>query len=114
MEKYVRVMADHMSSGLWGNQGMMLEPGVVTLTPQLEVRLAAWVSNYNKNCKDYLSNAVDSDEFDWDKHSADGLAIAKAIKAELPDWKVVYFDEAKLTYENQDRREFEYEIHADK
>ena len=33
-------------------------------------------------------------EIDLDAFAAEGRAIARAVKAELPDWSIVYFDEA--------------------
>lgn len=34
-------------------------------------------------------------ESDWTNFSAEGLAIARAVKTELPGWTVFYFDEAR-------------------
>jgi len=36
-------------------------------------------------------------EIDLDAFAAKGRAIARAVKAELPGWSIVYFDEAETT-----------------
>jgi hypothetical protein len=51
-------------------------------------------------------------EIDLDTFAAEGCAIARAVKAELPGWSVVYFDEAaaaRAKYQGTPE-EFEVEI----
>jgi hypothetical protein len=51
-------------------------------------------------------------EIDLDAFDAEGRAIARAVKTELPDWSIVYFDEAEAArpkYEGPPTR-FEVEI----
>jgi hypothetical protein len=54
----------------------------------------------------------DDDPFDICQFAAEGLAIAQAIKAELPDWTVIYFDIEKCKFDDSDqpRSDFEYEV----
>ena len=53
-------------------------------------------------------------KFDRYAFAAQGLSIARAIKAELPNWTVVYFDEAafanRLHELTRPRETFEYEV----
>jgi hypothetical protein len=57
-------------------------------------RLLAWQGWYNHfEWPEGFSEAPPG--FDIDSFSAEGLAIAKAVKTELPDWTIIYHDEAK-------------------
>ena len=48
---------------------------------------------------------------DVESFSRAGLAIANAVKAELPDWQVIYFDAAAVERHRESSRElFEYEV----
>lgn len=91
--RWVKVMADYSSSGLWNSNGANADVDFVPMSAALRARLDAWCLWYEKN-EDYLGTP-DSD-FDYVSFCAEGLAVAKAIKAELPDWTVVYFDESKM------------------
>lgn len=78
----------------------------------LSIRHEVWCEWYDLQCEDYLPLEERTKHFDSKAFAAEGLLIAKAIKAELPDWTVVYFDESRVdrdAYE-QDRSEFEYEV----
>lgn len=91
--KYVRVMADYSSDGL-------------------RHRLAAWCLRYEDNT-DYLpDDHPDRKPFDYAPFATEGREIALAIKAELPDWTVIYFDEAELDAASStaDRALFEREV----
>jgi hypothetical protein len=61
-----------------------------------------------------LSRIERTREFDYEPFSQEGLAIAHAIKMELPDWTVVYFDEAayhkRAGHVNRLREPYEYEV----
>jgi hypothetical protein len=113
LPRFVKVMADHTSTGLWDSQGVSEETSFVPMSAPLLARLGAWCVWYETN-EDYKSPDERRAEFDYAGFSAEGLAIAKAIKAELPDWTVVYFDEAKMRQHMEggpkERSFFEYEI----
>jgi hypothetical protein len=49
-------------------------------------RLARWCARFEKSFED---------EIDLEAFAAEGRAIARAVKAELPTWSIVYFDEAE-------------------
>jgi hypothetical protein len=118
--RWVKVMADYSSTGLWDSNGANAEEDFVPMSAALKARLHAWCLWYEKN-EDYLDTPESI--FDYVSFSAEGLAVAKAIKAELPDWTVVYFDEAKMPgiAEGTEgvkgraipREEYEYEVTAD-
>ena len=54
------------------------------LIPKLRTRLARWCAQFRSR-----SSSIDLDAF-----AAKDRAIARALKAELPGWSIVYFDEA--------------------
>jgi hypothetical protein len=91
--RWVKVMAEYSSSGLWDSNGTHADEDFVPMSEALKARLKAWCLWYEKN-EDYLDTPDPA--FDYVSFSAEGFAIAKAIKAELPDWTVIYFDEAKM------------------
>jgi hypothetical protein len=55
-----------------------------------------WRSNLriNRRCRCARFQKSFETEIDLDAFAAEGRAIARMVKAELPDWSVVYFDEA--------------------
>jgi hypothetical protein len=75
-------------------------------------RLLAWQGWYHHFGGEDFKDAPSG--LDIYSFSAEGLAIAKAVKAELPDWTVIYHDEAKCSHGlrrlDRPRSEFEYEI----
>lgn len=109
--RWVRVMADYLSTGLWGPSGASVEVERVPMSDALKARLAEWCDWYEFN-EDYLPAEARKHAFDHEKFSAAGLELAKAIKAELPDWTIVYFDEFKMmnTKSRADRSQYEYEV----
>lgn len=108
-------MADYSSTGLWDSTGVPLEHDEVPMSLALRERLIAWCNRYELN-KDYLPGFEAS--FDYAGFSADGLAIAKALKTELPAWIVVYFDEREMRAAlakqtpTPERAAYEFEVSA--
>ena len=49
-------------------------------------------------------------EIDLEAFAAEGRAIAHAVKAELPDWSIVYFDEAAAASEKYQGPPSTYEV----
>lgn len=102
-DKWVRVMADHSSDGFWQRDGVMMSDTDLPISAALLERHRAWCVWFDNQ----------DESFDVAGFSAEGLALAKAIKIELPDWTVLYFDESKIDLKrDQPREEFEYEINA--
>ncbi len=79
------MMADYGAAGVWDHDGAPLDPGELPLSPKLRAQLARWCTRFQAS----LDREIDLDDF-----AAEGCAIASAVKAELPDWSVVYFDQA--------------------
>ena len=78
-------MADYGSAGVWDHDGTPLDPAKL-LSPKLRARLARWTARFEKSFER---------EIDLGAFAAEGRAIGRAVKAELPDWSIVYFDEAE-------------------
>lgn len=87
----VTVMADALASGLWDSNGVNVDISFIPMSAGLVARLSAWSADYDTHAFTFdepVSN-------DWlQAFVAEGLSIAKALKAENPSWKIIYFDEA--------------------
>jgi hypothetical protein len=110
-ERWVRIMCDYSADGVWHSdgasgcaEGLPVEEALIERIRQWQ----AWFETYEP----WEDNPA---EFDIEAFSAEGLAIAKAVKAALPDWTVIYFDEAALARASRKapRHVYEYEISLD-
>jgi hypothetical protein len=93
-DRWVRVMADYGTDGLWERDGVMMDRQDLPVSAELAKRHLTWCDVYERS-EFYLDPSERKREFDLPVFAAEGMEIARAIKAELPDWTVVYFDEAK-------------------
>lgn len=103
--RWVRIMAVHGSEGVWqmdGTEGMLDD---LPVPEALAARLDAWQRVYD----DHDDLDEDAPGLDVAGFAAEGLGIARAVKAALPDWTVVYHDEAAAAAGAR-REEVEYEI----
>jgi len=113
-ERWVRIFTDVYCEGLWDKRGHSRDVVDLPVSQGLRDRLLAWqvVSddweyvysewverNYGCGGPDRpdLKQAEPMPFFDWDAFSAEGWAIARAVKAELPDWTVIFYDEVVHT-----------------
>ena len=102
MNKYVRLMADHCSSGVWDENGTNLDIDSLPIFYWLKTMIGEWQAVYDRE-------GFDMDTFDVKTFSKNGYALAVKLKQNLPDWTVVYYDEA-AAWENKPRSEFLKEI----
>lgn len=111
-QKWVRVMGEYCCDGLWQQDGSPASADDLPISAGLRQRLLAWAERYNAYD---VPPEPTSLPFDMEAFAVEGLAIACAIKAELPDWTVMYFDEMQVddTYRDQPRSDYEYEIRQD-
>ncbi len=89
--RWLRIMAVYGSEGVWqmdGTEGVLDD---LPVSKALRDRLDAWQAVYDEH--DDMDDAAP--RLDVDRFAAEGLAIARAVKAALPDWTVIYHDEAK-------------------
>jgi hypothetical protein len=82
---HLRMRADYGCAGLWDQDDRPLDPTKLPLSQKLRERLARWCARFQAS----FENEINLDTF-----AAEGRAIARAMKRELPDWSIVYFDEA--------------------
>ncbi|MBN3762008.1 hypothetical protein [Burkholderia sp. Ac-20365] len=112
-ERWIRLSADNSSTGIWLRDGAMAEPEELPVSSQLHSRIDTRCWWYEQS-KDYLPPEERPAFFDWDAFSQEGLSIACAIKMELPDWTVVYFDMGaylrSVKNEDSSRETYEYEV----
>lgn len=89
-DRWVRVICHYSADGVWNSRGEACDADDLPISAGLIARLRAWQALYDARTDDESAGAA----FDVEPFAAEGLAIARAIKAELPDWTVVYWDEA--------------------
>lgn len=113
-EKWVRIMCDYCADGVWAKSGGGFDASELPISRALLEQLRAWQAWYQRR-------EVDDPAWpDLDAFSAEGERIAQAVKAELPNWTVFYFHEAKaeaclrgipaIEHHEHPRDPFEYEI----
>jgi hypothetical protein len=93
-------MADYGSAGVWDHDGAPLNPNRLPLSPRLRARLAQWCAQFQRSFER---------EIDLDAFAAEGRAIARAVKAALPDWSIVFFDDAAAARRNYRGPSSDYE-----
>lgn len=91
MDKFIKVMADFSSTGLWDRQGVMLE---LTDIPELPFwfskELVPWCEKY----EDYDFDMEDAEnDFPLEEFAAEGKVLAQKLAKAMPDWEIWYFDE---------------------
>jgi hypothetical protein len=104
-ERWVRIMCDYSADGVWHKDGSGDSADELPIDRELIERIRRW--------QDWYETGLDADsKFDVAAFSAEGLAIARSVKAALPDWTIIYFDEAALRSADRDspRHTFEYEV----
>ena len=91
-DRWVRIMCDVLSDGVWYKDGSEGWAEGLPISRELIARIRQWQATYD---------VLHDRSFDAGKYlpepgfipfAAEGLEIAKAIKAALPDWTVLYSD----------------------
>ena len=103
--KWVRILADYCADPLWGPDGSMESLEDLPVSQDLRARLETWEEWYDLQ-------SLDNPEFDAAAFGRAGLELAREVKAQLPDWTVVYFDEAAWAARTEETADgaFQYEI----
>jgi uncharacterized protein YfaT (DUF1175 family) len=105
--KWVRILADSCADGVWVRDGGATSADQLPVSQDLIDRIRQWQAWYDRDQNDWgLFNG------DVEAFSNEGREIARAVKAALPDWTVVYFDEAASASASDDapRAVFEYKV----
>ena len=81
-------MCDYFAHGVWDRSGRAIHPVCLPISEKLGLRLLDWQARYDATIDSLIMD-------DKPRFVADGFAIAIAIKAELPGWRVLYHDESR-------------------
>ncbi len=100
--------SDHerlLRRSLWGPDGTMEYLADLPVSDDLRAGLQTWEAWVDLH-------SLDNPEFDKAAFSRRGLELAREVKSQLPEWTVVYFDEAAAAGKapGASRETFEYEI----
>lgn len=109
-EKWVRIMCEFSANGVWDKQGYARHFDEMPISADLKSMIAGWQEWY-----EHSEHSAMTRWFDAQAHAAFGLFIARLVKRQLPDWTVIYFDEAAQGAKSlgMSRDRFEYEINID-
>ncbi len=102
--KWVRIMCDFCAEGVWNIEGESICANDLPIEDDLLARILRWQFNYDVKADDSEGS------FDFKLHDAEGLAVAYAVKLQLPEWTVIFFEEAKARLPPTTRAKFEYEV----
>jgi hypothetical protein len=105
--KHAYIDAERGEEGMWTAEGLLLPfaSDSLPIASELAGRLMDWQYRYSQE---------PDETFDWADFSREGLALAREIKAQLPDWTIVYWDHHKSHIAREqgieDKSYYEYEI----
>lgn len=85
--KWVRIMPDWCSSGIWDKNGANCDESELPVTSELIERIKAWQLRFDKQ-DIYLEPTVESEE-EAENIAVENLLIAIEVAKQLPDWTVV-------------------------
>lgn len=91
--KYVRIMPDHCSSGVWNIKGSNVDEEDLPVTSDLHTRIKAWQLKFD--CTDWYTNSKENDEV-YREIVMENLAIAIEVAKQLPDWTVVMYNDNEV------------------
>ena len=91
-DKWVQIMCDFCADPVWDREGVPAELADLPVSESLQERLRAWQEWYERE-----ADAIDGrPTFDVASFASEGHALAREVKSALPDWTIVYLDEARL------------------
>ncbi|APG30475.1 Hypothetical protein GbCGDNIH3_1596 [Granulibacter bethesdensis] len=91
-DKYI-VMGGDLTHCLWSSKGEMILLADLPISQDLTTRLQAW-EDWADDFEDFLP-PEERAPFDLEGFTEAGLEIARALKAELPDYTILYCDESR-------------------
>jgi hypothetical protein len=87
-DKYVKVMAEWCSDSVWTREGVMMDINDLPVSNKVIYHLGQWAYWHDARRYDDPIPAID-------RFVAYGRRVAAAVKHDLPDWTVEYYDEQK-------------------
>lgn len=101
-DRYVCIMPEHGGTCCWEERGVGFSVEDLPISPQLSAELEAWGDAFSEVVEERDDEARENGGdpiAPWPRLQAyceRGLDLARRVKAELPDWRVFYWDEAKF------------------
>ncbi len=97
-DRWVRLMADVCAPGLWHRDGTSGVAESLPISREMMVDIYEWQDWYDAEEHRHEAGTVFEMADDWgaEGFAARGLELARRLKAELPDWTVVYHDIAAV------------------
>lgn len=91
-EKWARIAAECGDTCVWHRDGGGTCAEELPINPGLIAALDGWCAWYGCDCEDFMPpHARDPAlRFDAGAHREVGLILARAVKAQLPDWTIVF------------------------
>ena len=116
----VKIMAEEGGLGYWLADATARAIGDLPISEDLRDRLYLWNTRWEQGASSDAYEDPMGSRFDFVAFSNEGFALAKTVKRELPDWTVIYWDEAiewrhwtAREPRRYDRSAIEYEITTD-
>lgn len=85
--KWVRIMPDWCSSGIWDKNGGNCDESELPVTQELIDRITAWQKRFDSQ-EVYLPPTIESEQ-EAEDIQIENLLIAIEVAKQLPDWTVV-------------------------
>lgn len=85
--KWVRIMPDWCSSGIWDTNGGNCDESELPVTQELIDRIIAWQKRFDSQ-EVYLPPTIESEQ-EAEDIMVENLLIAIEVAKQLPDWTVV-------------------------
>ncbi|WP_146604540.1 hypothetical protein [Rhodoplanes roseus] len=87
------MMCDYRCDGIWDHEGLSRSVDELPISGTLKDRLLAWQAWFDVLDDQAAEEQTAVPLATWQAFVAAGLAVARDLKRELPDWTVLYFDE---------------------
>lgn len=86
----IKVCPDFESTGLWGEDEMMIEYEELFMTKELIEKFKAWINFYDNKCHDHNYNFVEGSEIELNRR---GKELAAELKICNPMVEIEYMGE---------------------
>ena len=116
-DRWIQLSPGLSNNGLRGKGGEPIDPAALPISDELRERLAAWCAGLWSVLADDANTGIARTAAGREKAWAmiesvdrEGFGVAHALKAELPDWTVYYYDAATVANEHFGRPASEFGV----
>jgi hypothetical protein len=90
-EKWARIAAEYGGTCVWYQNGVGTGIDELPITPGLRDALQGW-GNWYDDCEDFMPKHLRDPALRFNDvlHREVGIALAKAVKEQLPDWTIMF------------------------